>query len=223
MFRDLKKQGELNWEEHCYIPIAGTLAIVAPDADSSNDLIAHPEIIIDSAKIAAAAPWRIYKQIYSFREEMELLLYEQVDDCMLPVEILFNLPFPCIYIEIKCMNGINGFFVHFESDEMNQRMELRLLILMDNMHTLPLAIHIGQGMTIKDGVNAMFSEAKRIASTHGDVLAKKAQKAEEIEYELNFELAKMLIQLVLYICAQNVNTLRQLPNIFKLLQYAFLT
>lgn len=201
MFRRLKYQGELDWEEHCYIPISATLAIVSPNGDT-KDLLADPEIIRDAAKIAAAAPWRMYKQIYSFPEEMETLLYEQAEDCVLPLEVLYNLPFPCIYIETKCVDGIDGFFVHFESDD-SGRIELRLLFLLDNMIAFPLAIHIGENMTIEDGINAMFKEALRVAALQGEIIERRAKEAEKSEYELEHGLAKIFMQLILYICAQN--------------------
>lgn len=196
-FIEDKNNGEFQWDNRCYIPIAAGIAISSYGGDVNLD------ITYDAAIIAATAPWRLYKQIYSFDPDMESLLYEQADDLVIPVEVLNSLPYQCLYIETKRFMDFDGFFVHFESDVNDGRLELRFLLVDATLHTLAIPIHIRSGNTIKDGVVQMMEETKRVAKTMGDVMYHKISKDEELKNEVMYLAASKLMQLVLYICAQN--------------------
>lgn len=74
--------------------------------------------VYDAQLMAAAAAWRIHKQIYRFTPEMQDMLMKQNggNDMVVPVQALDNIPYQCIYIKLNSDNGTDGFFVHFESD-----------------------------------------------------------------------------------------------------------
>lgn len=191
-----RARGDFKWDEKCYIPISFTKVIVtkgndqrkfAPDFAKTSDAIT----------MAAIAPWRLYKQIFSFAPEMEKLLYEQLEECVLPVDILSCLPYQCIYIQLKTVPGYDGFFVYFESDE---DLELRLLLVHEDMWTLPLAIHLMPGGTISDGLKAMCKRSEREMKAYDILPGSGILNGKET---LLFQYAAPLIQLVLYICSQN--------------------
>lgn len=197
-----------NWDDDCYIPISGTIAVVSRGEDVSLFMIGP------AAELAAIASWRQYKEAYRFSPEMQEILFSQAVDCVIPVEILKNLPFPCIYIELQetdeSLQGLHGFFVHIEHDVKTNRKELRFLLLNYDGTTYPMAIHLIPGGTIKDGISAMITEADQ------QRINAKIQTIFDIGIMSKFkndlvEAASKLMQLVLYICAENAE-IEENPN-----------
>lgn len=196
-FLEGKAQGEFEWDDRCYLPIAAGIAVASNGGTPSQSHIS------DASSLVALAPWRLYKQIYEFAPEMEQLLAEQADDCIIPIEVLNSLPYQSIYIKTSLFRGYDGFFVHFESDPNDGRLELRFLIIDDNLGAVPLAIHLIPGGTIKDGFDAMLAESKKQAGLNrGELLLKQLEKLQE-ETKMLYDMSLVLMQLVLYICAQN--------------------
>lgn len=189
------------WDTLCYVPIAATISLVINGDESL--MYSNPSLIDDAVALAALAPWRIYKQIYTFPIEMEELLYQQTDDCIIPFEVLKNLPYPCIYIETqKLGDHIHGFFVHFESDPNDGRLELRFLLLYDDLSIFPLAIHLIENGTIMDGIIAFSKESARVGKEKNLPFIVDMDIVAEI-HKGKFNIISKMIQLVLYICARN--------------------
>lgn len=93
---DKKQQDSVleKWDDHCYIPIAYAIAIASQGKEVTSDKV------LDGAIIAAVAPWRLYKQIYEFDPDMEnVLLSQDKEDLVIPIEILKTLPYQSIYIK----------------------------------------------------------------------------------------------------------------------------
>ena len=188
------------WDRKCYIPIAGTLAITSNGDISST----KPDIIMDATLMAAIAPWRIYKHIYRFAKETEVLLLEQISDSIIPVEVLKNLPFPSIYIETQTIDDINGFFAHIENDVNDHHFELRLTIITIQGEWISIPLHLFPGGTVSDGLNAMHDEVIKQSQKipHNEFLQRKVKMWDQY-YDMAFAISASLVQLVLYICAQN--------------------
>lgn len=200
-FREGKTSGELQWDDRCYIPISAGLAIATNGKEMGNYL-SDLDYTKAAALIAALAPWRLYKQIYRFAPEMESLLLEQPEDCVLPIEVLDNLPYPSIYIQTQTIESMDGFFAHIESDTNDGRLELRLLLVYKNEDTIQIPIHLGKNGTIQDGIKAARKEALRVQESMGDI-AKKRYPINAASDNYVFDVVARLIQLILYICAQN--------------------
>lgn len=81
LFRESKEKGDLSWDNLCYIPVGACIAITT-DCNHASSFSA----LRDAQILAVTAPWRIYKQVYSFPIEMETLLFEQADDIAIPAE-----------------------------------------------------------------------------------------------------------------------------------------
>lgn len=190
IFREGKAKGDLEWDDLCYIPVGACIAITT-DCNRTSILSA----LRDAQILAAVAPWRIYKQIYNFPVEMETLLFEQADDIAIPADVLRNLPYPCIYVETHTLADINGFFFHFESDVKTGRLEMRFLLLTENLDCIPYIVHMILGGTLKDGLNDSLKETNTNLNKIG---------CKSLSHNINdYEIVYKLIQLVLYICAQN--------------------
>lgn len=176
----MELKDEMQWSSYCILPIAAGMA-VAQNIGSS-----------DGYKISALYAWRKYKEIYSFDEDLAELLMSQGDIQMdIPIDILYQLPYPCIYIQF----GDKGLFAHFEHDVNNKQFEFRMWYLTEDVE-MPIIFHIEEHCTISESIDMTFEEAKRRMS--------KDMESYVLDYLYSMkELAAKLMQLVLYICAEN--------------------
>ena len=204
-----------NWNEQCYVPIAGALMVLEEcsyniplknvPSEETKDREAF-STVLHAAAIAALAPWRQFKEIYSFSPELQDTLFSQVDeDIEIPIQVLDLLPFPCVYIELKpslllddLIPDLVGFFVHFEHDIMRNRKELRFLGIDSNGGTGQLMIHLRDGYTLKEAIDSVIDESRENSRS----ISANQHEIEKIEAPWH-RLVSALLQLVLYICCQN--------------------
>lgn len=184
---ELKDQ--MHWSDMCILPIAGGMAVAG-------------EIGLDQAlygyKISAVYAWRKYKEIYSFDSDLVDMLFEQADDELdIPIDILKQMPYPCIYVQYHD----RGFFAYFEHDVNNNQFEFRFWDVADGDSGFPIIIHIEEECTIKDALDKTFAEAKRNIAERG--LSTNYDFVLESGQSLIVKHAAKLLQLVLYICADN--------------------
>lgn len=141
------KNGLPPWNKLCEVQISATLSIMTK----------YPRTTIDKmfpAECAALYAWRKHKIIYKFDKDLAKMLMEQAEDLEVPLDVLYSLPYPCIYIEL---NENVGFLVWFEDDYYTHVMELRMLILRRNAdgtvsHYENIILHLKEGWSISDGV-----------------------------------------------------------------------
>lgn len=190
-----------NWNNLVYIPITGTNEILHIKYGKNK------EDINLSGLYAALASWRQYKEIYSFSPELCELLFEQAgDNIKIPTEILYRMPYPCMYISFS---DTEGFFVFFEQDMNSMQMELRFCCLEDNngvVDILNMWLHLSEGNTISDGIAEGMELIKQNIKDfkfkflqNGNYIIQNEQQISEYLYNL----ISKYIQLVLYICAEN--------------------
>lgn len=180
---------ELNWNNLCYAPIGIGITIASNGIDNIT-----LQIVSEANMIVATAAWRLHKQIFAFDKDMEDVLTEQgSEDLIIPIEVLSNLPYPCIYIVLND-DEYNGFFVYFESDTNNGELELRFLFINNDYSVMPISLHLIENGTIKDGIDRMLQEVEKNSS-------KNFVDKDYIDFVTNLITSKL--QLVLYICAQN--------------------
>ena len=74
--------------KRCYVPIGACLAI-------SGKIGNNVQSVYDAQLMAAAAAWRIHKQIYRFTPEMQDMLMKQNggNDMVVPVQALDYIPY----------------------------------------------------------------------------------------------------------------------------------
>lgn len=202
IYNDLAMQRQnstATWNKDlCYLPINQITDVMAKK--HANKI----EWNLDVQILAATAPWRLYKQVFRFTPEMEKVLCEQAEDIEIPVEILYQLPFQSIYIQTNGFD-FDGFFVHFEQDLRDMNVELRILLCYPDYES-PMFVHLEKGGTISDGIEKAKQESIKnvndgwnpLGLTHNEVM----KLLDEI-YQKHNELIPKLIQLVLYLCAEN--------------------
>lgn len=178
------------WNPICFIPLAGTQAIMRCRYNNPN-----PDT---AATYAALSSWRQYKEIYSFSPELAETLYSQAEeDITVPNEILFGMPYPCVYISLS---ENEGFFVFFEQDMNTMGLELRFCEITRIEGKISIEhkwLHLGENYTISDGINegielSLKNMQKKISKNECEYLRKTL-----------YEQISRKIQLVLYICAEN--------------------
>lgn len=176
---------QLHWHDYCILPIAAGMS-VAKELGFSME---------NGYRISALYAWRKYKEIYSFNDDLADMLIEQADEDMdIPIDILFQLPYPCVYIEFKG----HGFFAHFEHDVNNGQIEFRMWYFEsdDDATGFPLILHVEEQCTISEAMDKTIDEAKQRMSPD--------QEFGVMQYLDNMKhKAAELLQFVLYICAEN--------------------
>lgn len=192
-FRAGKGKDLPDWADWCYIPLAAGVAI-ATGGDNTRLNQAILQSKITPAVITAAASWRVTQGVYRFDADLYNTLIDQPLDGNIPCEVLKRMPEWCVYIEMINTN-IVGFWAHLEDDVNDGRMELRFIIMLDNGENMSLPLHLGD-WTIKKGLEQMRSEAQKYAQNG----------IKFPDYEEGFiKQVTGMIQLVLYLCAENVD------------------
>ncbi len=192
------------WDDICYIPINATLSIASLYRDCNINVF--PSVL------AATAAWRRYKQIYSFNKDLLDLLFAQADDIVVPVEILYQLPYDCIYISVDC-NGMDGYFVHFDYDVNTKQTELRFTVIFQNGKIEAFMLPLRSSWTIQEGIKEViklahinvkseeFKETFKEWNMNGEQLKNNWTDTEKYMYHM----VSAFIQPVLYICAENTD------------------
>lgn len=201
-----KKGKDLDWDDHCFIPIGGCMAIMS--MSYSNDSA------LDASVLACLAAWQKTKGIYRFDDDLASeILDMDLSDMTIPTDVLLRLPQWCLYIETPFykINGVqmDGFFVHIEHDVNRGDLELRFIRVTNN-HLYPMVVHIGE-WTIEDGVRKAFEIAKKNAALHTDMNV--FQMLGDIDEGMADEIrmAKQMISFVLYLCSESADYTRDRP------------
>lgn len=166
---DIKRNKEMNWHDKVYVPMAGIGTIMTEIYTKNYKRISEHSKYM--SLLSCLCSWRIHKQVYSFPAEMEKMLYDQAADFVnekMPVEVLYNLPYDCVYIETICLSddsetGIDGIFVFFDEDirksRIKYKMELRLLLILKNSETISLYIPLIEGKTLYECIEIAERQA----------------------------------------------------------------
>lgn len=199
------ENGLPKWDKICEIPISATLAVM--DAFPTANRTYFP------AECAGLYAWRKYKEIYSFDNDLAILLMEQANDLRIPMEVLQNMPYPCFYVS---HSKSAGFLVWIEDDIDTHIKELRFLHYKDNKPNGNYILHIHEGWTISDGITDMIETSKanckdkeiienmKLNNIDVDEAQKQIGHADDCFGEF-YDVISRLIQLVLYICSTNAD------------------
>jgi hypothetical protein len=187
----------LSWPDWCFLPLAGTYAIVS--GGGTNRL--SPKDAAQVSILGALAAWRVTQGIYRFDPDVFAAVWETPIEGDLPVGLLYRLPEWCVYVETPGRGifhwPLSGFFAHLEWDANTGRTELRLLLDTEGAGLLPYVIHL-RPEGLRESVLAMLQEAGRQGAQHGVPVDQSASTATLIAAEI-----MPLVSLVLYLCAQN--------------------
>lgn len=153
-----------DWPDWCYIPITAGHTVVAEDAgvDVMAVPLLYPERAADGPRIAALAAWRVTQGVYQFAPDLFARVLATPVHLGLTVDVLFDLPEWCVYVETPGLSWgnavLHGFFAHLESDIDDQRPELRFVLDTDS-ELIALPLHLGP-MTMAEAVDRTLAEAR---------------------------------------------------------------
>lgn len=158
--------------------------------------------------------WRIHKQIYEFNDEMTSMLMEQAESNgmdKIPVDVLKQMPYPCIYIDLSDSDvNLQGFFVYtdYEIENKTQVLVIAPVMLKNGKYHIQetYMIRMQDSCTMKDVVQHMkkcsIDSAKR--QTGGEI-SQRAMNEILAECRRKERIVSYLLPLVLYICASNAD------------------
>jgi len=209
--RDTLKNLGQSWDESIYIPSWCIWMGISMLGDDNTELSFNT---LNSLSILSAAltSWRRCKEVYRFHAEMEQMLYEQGTDCRFPVEILRHLPYPCIYLETPELGNkeYHGFFVYLD-----QKMDKSMFMLR--------FIGISKEGAIRDNYDLELKKSEDIISVMElEIVKIMAMMKLENKWSSDELMQKMeerktillgLVQLLLYICAENADLERFGPSL----------
>lgn len=189
---------EISWDRNiCYCPISAALSAL-------TQYMAMPLAAAQASFAAALATWRRGKYIYKFDESLMYEIASMADDIKIPVEILYQMPAQCIYIEFTNDPKPNypaGFFAHVEHDVNTGGKELRMHVIGKSGNCIvQYIVHLIPGGTINDGIDEAINLIRQNSKNGLSKLLGEfsAQYLDHIRDD-----AIQLVQLVLYICAEN--------------------
>ena len=193
-------ESEIKWDRSvCYCPVAASisaLTLYLPESTAAGK----------ASFASALATWRRGKFIYKFDESLMFEIVSMAEDVKIPVEILYQIPAQCIYIEFTNDPKPNypaGFFAHIEHDINTGEKELRIhMIDKAGNCSAQYIIHLIPDGTINDGIDEAINLIRKNSKNGLSKLAGEfsAQYLDRIRQD-----AIQAVQLVLYICAENAD------------------
>lgn len=194
---------DASWDKtRCYIPIAAGCAIC--------DVLHMPMSAV--YMVPALAAWRQSKEVYTFDPDLAEALYAQTTDTNLPCEVLMRLPFYCVYID----SGKYRFFCHLENDTNDDRWELRFVRISEDGAPIASYLHLGN-FTLTESMMAGLEESmfqsehiheNKAASSLLEKLGPPDGAMGSYADNFNKTVLSEMLQLVLYICADNADVVQ---------------
>ena len=213
IFLEMMATGEQVWPDWCYLPVAASYAIVS-DEVSKHD-IPMQAASSDIGNLAAVLAWRPTKGVYRFDDDLLKSLWGVELDKNIPVDVLFNLPEWCCYVDLEGFKpamdmNLYGFFVYFEHDANTGGREIRLTFARDHdgepgIMTLPF--HIDNERTI----GTMLQSTVDFAAPHVPYELK-VLKDKQVPHKEAVEMFSRYFSLVLYLCSADRDVIQTSRN-----------
>lgn len=111
----------LTWPDWCYLPMTASYAIVVRGADEIFAKLSMANALMNNFHyLSAIIPWRVGKPVYRFDEDFEEeLMNSGSEKEKFPVELLFRMPFPGLFIEkpYGMKDVCEGMYIFLEYDK----------------------------------------------------------------------------------------------------------
>ena len=150
-YNDLNGVDGYAWPDYCAMPIGIPMGYLLNQNMPSN------LATVLASELTACYIWRLQKVIYSFDPDLAEALMNQAEDMndtdVLPVDLLYHLPYPCVYITAEAFHGagMDGFWAWIEYDVNTKSPELRVQwVTKDCDQSIPAVLHLIRGGTIRD-------------------------------------------------------------------------
>lgn len=151
----LEEKENIGWPDWCFLPIDAWIALAdyakgEPNAYHADSFDMGKEIaLIKLANtFAALGTWRMTQGIYRFDSTLYAELISTPITGEIPIEVLFNLPEWCVYVETPNLKynelALQGFWAFLAFDHKQRRKELRFLLLTNDFQTIPSILHLDE-------------------------------------------------------------------------------
>ncbi len=199
--RDANGQDGLCWPDYCELPIGAAFTYLVDTCQVSPE-----DAAAGAAELTACWTWRQHKIIYSFDDDFAAMLTAQAEDMedtdVLPTDLLFHLPYPCVYIKARILDGFDGFWSWVEYDINEHRAEFRIQWVMEDMsHSVPYVLHLLPGKALKDCIEDTAEETLRHMDL--DIKPERVEMDESLKKESLLLLRPM--QLILYFLSERAD------------------
>lgn len=197
-YQKIRSELSKDWPEWCYLPMAAVYAIITKGADIAIAQAIMAEKPDSLPKLTAALIWNRTKMVYKFDGTLSELLAKQSITDEIPIEVLYRLPYPCIFIESpgKLLGrAFDGYFAWLEFDVNNRMPELRLLYLMRDGGTVPYPLML-KGKTIPEFWKATEESARSRTSE---------SIPDEVPAWPLYSTFASAVNHILYLCAENAD------------------
>ncbi|CCK82422.1 AcrVA2 family anti-CRISPR protein [Desulfobacula toluolica] len=202
MFREMKTTGEQTWPDWCYLPVAAASAIVVDEIEKRG--VDMAQAASDIGNLAAILAWMPTKSVYRFDPDLLKSLWDVTLDKDIPVDVLFNLPSWCCYIDLEGFAPadrmkLHGFFVYLESDANSGGREIRLTFARpgdDGSGIMTLPFHIDDQTKIGDMLQSTLDFSNPYLPNE-----LKDLKNFQVDQADAAELYSSYFSLVLYLCS----------------------
>lgn len=198
LIRDKGKNGLPDWPTWCFLPMAGSYAVVSSELGVPRISLPY---IGDVARHAALCAWRVGQGIYRFDPAVFDAVRETPVGGDIPHELLYRLPEWAVYIETPGVEAdgqpLHGAFVHLEHDVNTGRVELRFLLDRETA-LVPVPLHLGP-WSLAESIRRVAVEVTAQASAQG-----LADLDDGLGYSADLvkQVIEPLVSLTLYLCSQ---------------------
>lgn len=153
------------------------------------------------AMYSALAMWRREKRVFRYNLDLLREVVETADDLVIPVDILYQMPAQCVFVEYPETGfDITGFFAWIECDVERNSQELRLLHINHEAQMITnLSVHLKQNGTIGEGIDDVIKRMRE--NFPNDNRLNDAIDSVNESRSITIE----SVQLLLYICAENAD------------------
>lgn len=195
----LNGQADLHWPDYCVLPIGAAFTCLTKQHGLTDNQAAQV-----AAELIACWTWRQNKVIYAFDVDFAATLAAQAEDIadtdQLPTELLYRLPYPCIYIKANIFDQFDGFWCWIEHDLNTNRAEFRIQWVDVSMEkSFSVVLHLIPGATLADCVIDTVKES--LSHRKLDIRPATIEMDDNLRQEA-IEMILKPMQLVLYLLAE---------------------
>lgn len=169
-----------------------------------KDLMSMINNAQDAVLMTVLAKWRKDKKVYSFTDSLSDILFEYADiaELKMPVEILERIEDKAFFVE-SSLNNL-GFFVHMDFDVRKGYKELCIIEIKQDIN-IPYYIYMIPDKTLSECLYEVIKvDMNQLA---GDPYNNKI-----IDYYINESPLLKMVQLILYLCAENADIITDYTN-----------
>ena len=195
------------WPDWCGLPMSAVYAMMTEGVGVSVAASVMGSRVAQLPDLTAALLWTRAKVVYRFDPDLALALMSQTIDAddPVPMEIFYQLPHFCVYVEQPLLIAERphvGFFAWMEFDVNSRTPELRLLFLDERHRTFSVPVIFSKDKTL-DGSLCALQESAQLRSAliepaNLETLAQTSENASMLE-------VASALQLVLYLCSDQAD------------------